>query len=142
MRPIATGARRRTVLADAAFGLLAPGLARAQKFPTRAVPVIVPQPPGGAADHLARMLGERLEALWKQPVVLDNKPGGGVIGTQVVVRAPADGHTIGLLVLLAEATGCLGGMGTSGLVASTPHSWCGRCARRAPTCRGRSWRGR
>ena len=48
------------------------------------------EPPGGAADRLARMLGDRLEAHWKQPVVLENKPGGGVvIGTQAVVRAPA-----------------------------------------------------
>ncbi|QJW85852.1 tripartite tricarboxylate transporter substrate binding protein [Ramlibacter terrae] len=76
----------------------APAFAQAPGFPTRAVKVVLPQPPGGAADRLARLLGDRLEAHWKQPVVLENKPGGGVvIGTQAVVRAPADGYTIGLL---------------------------------------------
>lgn len=91
-------ARRRTLLGAAALSLIAPTLARAQAFPSRPVRLILPQPPGGAADRLARMLGERLEARWKQSVVLDNKPGGGVvIGTLATARAPADGHTIGLL---------------------------------------------
>jgi tripartite-type tricarboxylate transporter receptor subunit TctC len=90
--------RRRALVGAAALGLLAPAVARAQKFPARPVHLVVPQPPGGAADRLARMLGERLEAHWKQPVVVENKPGGGVVvGTQAVVRAPADGYTIGLL---------------------------------------------
>jgi tripartite-type tricarboxylate transporter receptor subunit TctC len=58
----------------------------------------VPPPPGGAAERRARLLGVRLQALWKQPVVVENKPGAGVvIGTQTVVRAPADGYTLGLL---------------------------------------------
>ena len=70
----------------------------AQAFPSRTVRLVLPQPPGGAADRLARVLGERLEARWKQSVLVENKPGGGVvIGTQTVVRAPADGHTFGLL---------------------------------------------
>ena len=89
---------RRTLLATAAATLAAPARAQAQKFPSRPVKLVLPQPPGGAADRLARMLGDRLEAHWKQTVVLENKPGGGVvIGTQAVVRAPADGYTIGLL---------------------------------------------
>jgi tripartite-type tricarboxylate transporter receptor subunit TctC len=90
---------RRGVLAAAAASLVAPLVARAQGFaPQRPVHIVLPQPPGGAADRLARMLGDRLQAYWKQPVVLENKPGGGVvIGTQATVRAPADGYTIGLL---------------------------------------------
>lgn len=89
--------RRRTLLAGLA-ALAAPAFAQSQKFPSRPVKIVLPQPPGGAADRLARMLGDRLEAHWKQPVVLENKPGGGVvIGTQAVVRSPADGYTIGLL---------------------------------------------
>jgi tripartite-type tricarboxylate transporter receptor subunit TctC len=90
--------RRRSLLA-AASALALPAFVRAQaRFPQRTVKLVLPQPPGGAADRLARMLGERLEAHWKQPVVVENKPGGGVvIGTQAVVRAPADGYTIGLL---------------------------------------------
>lgn len=75
-----------------------PGLAQAQAYPVRPVRLILPQPPGGAADRLARLLGDRLEARWKQPVVLDHKPGGGVVvGTQALVRSAPDGHTIGLL---------------------------------------------
>lgn len=90
--------RRRTVLSGAAIATLAPALAWADAFPARPVKLVLPQPPGGAADRLARMFGERLEAQWKQSVVVENRPGGGVvIGTQAVVRAPADGYTIGLL---------------------------------------------
>lgn len=90
-------ARRRFVLAALA-GAIVPAMAQGQKFPVRPVKLVVPQPPGGAADRLARMLGERLGAHWKQSVVVENKPGGGVVvGTQAVVRAPADGYTIGLL---------------------------------------------
>jgi tripartite-type tricarboxylate transporter receptor subunit TctC len=89
--------RRRTLLA-AAGAVALPAFAQAPKFPNRPVKIVLPQPPGGAADRLARMLGDRLEAHWKQPVVLENRPGGGVVvGTQAVVRAPADGYTIGLL---------------------------------------------
>jgi tripartite-type tricarboxylate transporter receptor subunit TctC len=62
------------------------------------VHIVVPQPPGSAADRLARLLGKRLEARWKQPLVMENRPGGGVvIGTQAVARAAADGHTLGVL---------------------------------------------
>ena len=94
-----TAFKRRTVLRGIAAALCAPALVRAQApFPSRPVRIVLPQPPGGAADRLARMLADRLEARWKQPVVLDNKPGGGVVvGTLATVRAPADGHTIGLL---------------------------------------------
>ncbi len=90
---------RRALLGGIAASLCAPALVRAQApFPTRPVRIVLPQPPGGAADRLGRMLADRLEARWKQPVVLDNKPGGGVVvGTLATVRAPADGYTIGLL---------------------------------------------
>lgn len=95
--PMTQSATRRAVLAALA-AIAAPAFAQARSFPVRPVRIVLPQPPGGAADRLARMLGDRLEAHWKQPVVLENKPGGGVvIGTQAVVRAPADGHTLGLL---------------------------------------------
>lgn len=78
--------------------LAAHGLAWSQGAPSRTVRLVLPQPPGGAADRLARILAERLEAKWKQSVVVENKPGGGVVvGTQTVARAPADGHVIGLL---------------------------------------------
>jgi tripartite-type tricarboxylate transporter receptor subunit TctC len=90
--------RRRDLLLAMAAVLLAPLAARAANFPTRPVHITIPQPPGGAADRLGRLLGDRLQGLWGQPVVLDNKPGGGVVvGTLATVRAPADGYTLGLL---------------------------------------------
>ncbi len=69
------------------------GQAVAQEWPTKTVRIIVPAP-GGASDALARILAPRLEAIWKQPVIVENKPGaGGVIGTEYVV-ASTDGHTL------------------------------------------------
>ena len=92
------GVSRRRVVQLAALCAVSPAFAQSQKFPSKAVKIVLPQPPGGAADRLGRMLGDRLEAYWKQPVSLENKPGGGVvIGTQAVVRAQPDGYTIGLL---------------------------------------------
>lgn len=89
--------RRRVMQVLAAAGA-APAFAQGQKFPGRPVKMVLPQPPGGAADRLGRMLGDRLEAHWKQAVVLENRPGGGVvIGTQAVARAQPDGYTLGLL---------------------------------------------
>lgn len=91
---------RRRLLQAAALVLPAAS-ARAQGAawaPTRPVKLIVPQPPGGAADRLARALADKLEARWKQPVVVDNKPGGGVVvGTLATVRSAPDGYTIALL---------------------------------------------
>lgn len=89
--------RRQAVMASLA-SVAAPTWAQNTEFPTHSVRIIVPQPPGGAADRLARMVAERLEAHWKQSVIVENKPGGGVvIGTQTVARSAPDGHTIGLL---------------------------------------------
>lgn len=89
---------RRTLLVGVSAFTALPALAQGTKFPTRPVKLVLPQPPGGAADRLARLLGERLEARWKQAVVMENRPGGGVVvGTQAVARSAPDGHTIGLL---------------------------------------------
>ncbi|VTU35981.1 Argininosuccinate lyase [Variovorax sp. PBL-H6] len=91
------GPARRRLLQAAALMALAPSL-RAEGFPSKPVRIYLPQPPGGAADRLARVLGERLEARWKQSVIIENKPGGGVvIGTLATARAAPDGHTMGLL---------------------------------------------
>ncbi len=71
---------------------------RTNPFPTQPVRLVLPQPPGGAADRLARQFAEELGARWNQTVIVDNRPGGGVIiGTSATVRAAPDGHTIGLL---------------------------------------------
>src|SRR4051794_13884342 len=70
-------------------------MAQVRPYPTRAVRLIVPFPPGGATDAAARELGEGLSKLLGQPVVVDNRPGAdGAIAAQLVMEAPADGHTL------------------------------------------------
>jgi len=69
--------------------------ALAQGFPSRTLRVIVPQPPGGGFDLVARTIAEPLAAALGQPVVVENRPGGGtVIGTDLVAKAEADGYTL------------------------------------------------
>lgn len=64
-------------------------------FPTRPITIVVPYPPGGTTDVLARALQQPLQTLLKQPVVIENKPGAAaVLGTKAVARAPADGYTL------------------------------------------------
>lgn len=72
-----------------------PRLASAQPYPTRPVRIIVGFPAGGAADIAARLVGQWLSERLDQPCVIENRAGaGGNIGTEAVVRAPADGHTL------------------------------------------------
>jgi tripartite-type tricarboxylate transporter receptor subunit TctC len=67
----------------------------AQPYPARPVRFVVPFPPGAATDALARIIGQKLADALGQPVVVDNRAGaGGTIGTDVVAKAPADGHTL------------------------------------------------
>jgi tripartite-type tricarboxylate transporter receptor subunit TctC len=75
--------------------LLAPAGAGAQNFPTHPVKVIVPFPPGGINDILARIVGEKLQAKWGQPFVVDDRSGaGGNIGAAIVAQAEPDGYTL------------------------------------------------
>ena len=88
---------RRSIVAVLLAGLLpgATSLAAAQAFPTRTVTVVVPFPPAGGADTLARTLAPHLSALWGQTVVIENRPGAsGRIGTEQVANAAPDGHTL------------------------------------------------
>ena len=79
-------------------------IARAQTYPSRPVRLIVPLAPAGASDITARLIGQWLSERLGQQVVIDNRPGGGGnVGTEVVVRAPADGYTL-LLVGGLNAT--------------------------------------
>jgi len=89
------------VLTGAAFAALAAvhpipsALAQAPSWPSKPVRIVVAYPPGGATDAQARIVAQRLSEKWKQPVVVENKPGGNtVIATEAVLKAAPDGHTM------------------------------------------------
>jgi tripartite-type tricarboxylate transporter receptor subunit TctC len=74
---------------------VSPTSALAQNYPTGPVKLIVPIPAGGVTDVMARVVGQRLQEMWSQTVVVENRPGGNSgVGAQAVERAPADGHTL------------------------------------------------
>ena len=80
------------------LALLSPSLASAEDFPTKPIRLIVPFPAGGPNDIIARVVGQRMSELAKQPVVIDNRGGqGGVLGTDAVAKANPDGYTIGIV---------------------------------------------
>jgi len=83
-------------LAAGAAALLAvPQVAKAQAYPARPVRIIVPVPPGGGMDAVARQIGQLMSERLGQPFVIENRPGGGTnIGTEAVVRSAADGYTL------------------------------------------------
>lgn len=71
------------------------GTVCAQTYPAKSIKIIVPFTPGSATDVMARIVGERLNAAWGQPVVVDNRPGaGGTIGIRETARAEPDGYTL------------------------------------------------
>ena len=87
--------RRQFGMGLGAAAFAAPGIARAQKFPSGRVTMVVPFPAGAATDISARVYAERLSALWGQPVVIDNKGGGnGIPAAESVARAKPDGLTL------------------------------------------------
>jgi tripartite-type tricarboxylate transporter receptor subunit TctC len=69
--------------------------AHAQDYPTRAITLIVPYPPGGGVDAMARIVADKLSAALGQQVVVDNRGGGsGLVGTRALIKSPPDGHTL------------------------------------------------
>jgi tripartite-type tricarboxylate transporter receptor subunit TctC len=97
---------RALALVVAGIGLVAPTIARAQApapspgaFPVKPVRLVVPFPPGGATDIIARLVAQKVQDTWGQSVILEYKPGGGtVIGTDFVAKSPPDGYTLGMVI--------------------------------------------
>ena len=82
-----------------ALAALVPLAASAQTFPTRPVRLMVPFPPGGATDIVGRLVAAKMQEVWGQPVVIENKPGAGtVVGTEYVAKSAPDGYTLGIVV--------------------------------------------
>ncbi len=93
----------RTMLAGLSL-LLLPAAAMAQDFPTKPIKLIVPFPPGGPNDIIARVVGQRMSEMTKQPIVIDNRGGqAGVLGTDAVAKSNPDGYTIGIVSASALA---------------------------------------
>ena len=78
--------------------MAAPTLAWSQSYPTRALKIIVPAPPGGAIDTIARVVGDKLSVSMGQPVIIDNRPGASNnLGTDALAKSAPDGYTIGIV---------------------------------------------
>lgn len=111
---------RRLILGAAALAVGALGLAGtglAQEFPTSTVNVVVPFPPGGGTDTVARITFNKLDEMWDQPIVIRNQPGAsGMVGTLAALREAADGYTLimgstgSILSLAREGTAMVDGV--------------------------------
>lgn len=94
----------RSLVAALLAGLAA--VSSAQTFPSKAVHIMVPFPPGGAADLLTRALGKKLQEAWGQPVVAENRPGaGGNIAAEAVAKSAADGYMLLMGAVTTHAVG-------------------------------------
>jgi tripartite-type tricarboxylate transporter receptor subunit TctC len=90
-----SGMRAKRSLAVIAFVLACPALCWSQQYPTRVIRLVVPSSPGGGSDILGRIIAQKLGESLGQQVVIDNRPGAsGVIGMDIVAKAPPDGYTL------------------------------------------------
>ncbi|MEW6449005.1 MAG: tripartite tricarboxylate transporter substrate-binding protein, partial [Pseudomonadota bacterium] len=86
---------RRTLLAAACVGLLAPQTLLAQTYPSRPVTIVVPNAAGGGTDTIARVIADQLSKQMNSSFVVENRTGAGmVVGTVAVAKAPPDGHML------------------------------------------------
>jgi len=93
--PSITNFQRRQLLKASTALVFVPGFASAQTFPAKPIKLVVPFPPGGLIDTMARMVGPRLALELGQPIVIENRPGaGGNIGAAEVARSSPDGYTL------------------------------------------------
>ena len=95
---MAVRAARFAIAALILFGTAsAPAQEAADNYPNRVIKFISPFPPGGLTDLLARVLAEKLQAAFRQPVVVENRPGlGTLIGAEAIAKSPPDGYTLGI----------------------------------------------
>ncbi len=93
MRP--TYWMRFALAVSAGFATVFSTMIAAQTYPSKAIRIVVPYPPGGGADMTARPIAQKLSERWGQPVVIDNRGGAsGMIGADIVAKAPPDGYTL------------------------------------------------
>ena len=86
---------RKALVIVGSVAWLASNAANAQQYPAKPIRVVVPYAPGGTTDLTARLVGQKMQEAMKQNVIVDNRPGaGGVIGADIVAKAPADGYTL------------------------------------------------
>ena len=95
---------RSLAIAAAAALCVGAGTSTAQQYPFKSIRLIVPYPPGGPADTLARMIGQQLTAAWGQPVIVDDRGGGGgVIAAELAAKSAPDGHTLFMAAIQTHA---------------------------------------
>ena len=91
MKPVSAVVR---IIAVGVLLAIACSVTAQQAYPSRAIRLVTPFPPGGSLDPMTRMAAGRLTEKWGQPVIVDNRPGGNtIIGTDAVAKSPADGYT-------------------------------------------------